>query len=425
MIPTWLQEVRSKAQAQFDRVGYPTPKLEDWRFTNVAPIAKQKFHVSANGLARGEAFRNLFFSRGPRLVFVNGKYADALSSPGVAAAGAAGAGAAAAATSGAVVTTLASAIGDPMEAAHIERHLAKHAQYSDDWQSFVALNTANLEDGAYIRVPAKAVLADPITICFIATEDGVSCHPRVLIIAERDSQVAVVEQYIGDSATLTNAVTEVVAGENAIVEHYKLQQESDKAYHVGTFQVNQARASNVTDHSVSLGGKISRNDLNFVLDGIGAEAVLNGLYVGAGSQHIANHSRIDHAQPHCPSRELYKGILDGQSSAVFNGGIVVRQIAQKTDAKQSNKNLLLSGDATINTKPQLEIWADDVKCTHGATIGHLDDEMLFYLRSRGIGEASARSILTFAFANELLGRMKVPEVRERLEKAVLAKLEGK
>jgi Fe-S cluster assembly protein SufD len=412
MTPGWLTDIRSKAKARFDEVGYPTAKLEDWRFTNVSPISKQNFHASKNGLVLGEAFRAAFFSRGARLAFVNGKFAPALSSL-------------AGLPAGLVVGNLAALYNDPKEGPQIEKHLAKHAQFNDPAQSFVALNTSHLEDGAYVRIPAGTVLADPVTICFIATEDGVSAHPRVLVIAEAHSQGAIVEQYIGDSATFTNTVTEIVAGENAIVEHYKLQQESAKAFHVGTFQVNQARSSNVTDHSVTLGGKISRNDLNFVLDGAGAEAVLNGLYIGAGDQHIANHSRIDHASPHCPSRELYKGILDDRSSAVFNGGIVVRQIAQKTDAKQSNKNLLLSDDATINTKPQLEIWADDVKCTHGATIGHLDDEMLFYLRSRGIGEPSARSILTFAFANELLGRMKVPEVRARLEKAVLAKLEGK
>jgi Fe-S cluster assembly protein SufD len=242
-------------------------------------------------------------------------------------------------------------------------------------------------------------------------------------VAGANTQAAVVETYVGNAATFTNTVTEIVAGDNAVVEHYKVQQESPAAFHIGQLSVQQGRSSSVHDHSVSLGGRLVRNDLHFVLDGEGAEAQLNGLYITNGEQHVANHSKIDHAQPHCPSRELYKGIMSGKSSAVFNGGIVVRQIAQKTDAKQSNKNLLLSDDCSINTKPQLEIWADDVKCTHGATIGRLDDEQLFYLRARGIGEESARDLLTFAFANELLGRMKSPEVRERLEMAVRAKLE--
>ncbi len=408
---SWLSDLRSKANAQFEAVGFPTAKLEDWRFTNVASIARGKFVTSPNGLARGEAFRSAFFAKGVRLTFVNGHFAPALSSV-------------AGLPAGVAYMSLAAALADPAESKYVEKHLAKYAAYGDPSQAFVALNTGHLEDGAYLRVPAGVLLDAPVYACFIAVGDGTAAHPRSLVIAERGSRVSFVEQYLGNAATLTNTVTEVVAGENSIVEHYKLQQESGTAFHVGTLQVQQARSSNVTDHSVSLGAKIARNDLNFVLDGEGAEAVLNGLYLPTGEQHVANHSRIEHAQPHCPSRELYKGILDGKSSAVFNGGIVVRQLAQKTDAKQSNKNLLLSDEATINTKPQLEIWADDVKCTHGATIGHLDTQMLFYLRSRGIGEASARSILTFAFANELLHRMKVPEVRERLEKAVLAKLEG-
>lgn len=410
-MPTWLTEIRQQARQNFDLQGYPSAKLEDWRFTNLAQLTRKTFQPSSNGLARGEAFRESFFSHGARLVFVNGKYAAALSSL-------------AGLPAGVKVANLAAALADPTEAAHLQANLAKHAQYATPAQSLVAQNTASFEDGAYIRVSAKTVLADPITLTFVAAGTGTVAHARVLILAEANSQFSVVENYIGDAETFTNTVTEIVAGDNAIVEHYKLQQESDRAFHIGQITVHQSRASNVTDHSVSLGGQLVRNDLHFILDGEGAEAVLNGLYVTNGSQHVANHSKIDHAQPHCPSRELYKGIMNGKSSAVFNGGIVVRQIAQKTDAKQSNKNLLLSDDATINTKPQLEIWADDVKCTHGATIGHLDDEMLFYLRSRGIGEESARSLLTFAFANELLGRMKAPEVRQRLEKAVRAKLEG-
>ena len=401
-----IENIRNRARQRFEEFGYPTAKLEDWRFTNVSPIARGHFQVSSNGLGRGEAFRSAFLANGARLVFVNGRYSSALSSV-------------AGLPAGVVCTNLASAPRDL-----VEKHLAKYASFDEPWQSFVALNTADFADGAFVQIPAGVVLAEPVQILFIAAGDGVAAHTRVLVVAERGSQASIIEHYLGDSATLTNTVSEIVAADNAIVEHYKIQQESDRAFHVGTLQVQQGRCSNVVDHSVALGGRIARNDLNFVLDGEGAEALLNGLYVTNGEQHVANHSRIEHAQPHCPSRELYKGILGGKSSAVFNGGIVVRQIAQKTDAKQSNKNLLLSEDAVINTKPQLEIWADDVKCTHGATIGHLDDEMLFYLRSRGIGEESARQLLTFAFANELLTRMKSPEVRQRLEKAVLAKLEG-
>jgi Fe-S cluster assembly protein SufD len=409
-MPTWLTEIRKGAQRRFDELGYPSPKLEDWRFTNVAPIARAAFHVSPNGASRGEQFREFFLSHGARFVFVNGHFVPALSSLG-------------GLPPGVYVNTILAALSDPVEARVLEQHLTKVAGYAEPAQSFVALNTAAFEDGVYVRIPAGTVLANPISVCFITTGDGTIANTRSLVVAGKNSQAALVETYVGNAATFTNTVTEIVAGDNAVVEHYKLQQESPAAFHIGQLSVHQGRDSSVHDHSVSLGGKLVRNDLHFVLDGQGAEAQLNGLYITNGEQHVANHSKIDHAQPHCPSRELYKGILSGKSSAVFNGGIVVRQIAQKTDAKQSNKNLLLSDDASINTKPQLEIWADDVKCTHGATIGRLDDEQLFYLRARGISEDSARDLLTFAFANELLARMKAPEVRERLEMAVQAKLE--
>jgi Fe-S cluster assembly protein SufD len=249
-------------------------------------------------------------------------------------------------------------------------------------------------------------------------------HPRNLILAGEASQAAIVEVYAGDAGGnyFTNAVTELLAGETAVIEHYKLQQESQEAFHVATLQVRQQRSSNFAAHSVSLGGALVRNNVNAVLDGDGAQCTLNGLYLAGGRQHVDTHTVLDHAKPHCGSREYYKGILDGRSSAVFNGGIVVRKDAQKTDAIQSNKNLLLSKDAVINTKPQLQIWADDVRCTHGATIGQLDSEALFYLRSRGIGHDEARHLLTFAFANDVLGRMKLEELRAHLERQMFARL---
>ncbi len=410
--PTWLTEIRAGAQSRFDAAGFPTPKLEDWRFTNVAPIARATFHASTNGVSHAAEFKHFFFDHAARFVFVNGHFVPSLSSSqGLPA--------------GVYAGTIQAALRDPAQAKVVEKHLARHAEYKENWQSFVAQNTAQFEDGIFISIPNGVVVEEPISVCFIATGDATAAFARVLVVAGDNSQAAVVETYAGNAATFTNAVTEIVAGANAIVEHYKIQQENAAAFHIGQLTVQQQRDSNVHDHSVSLGGRLVRNDLHFILDGSGAEAQLNGLYITGGEQHVANHSRIDHAQPHCPNRELYKGILTGKSSAVFNGGIIVRQIAQKTDAKQSNKNLLLSDDATINTKPQLEIWADDVKCTHGATIGRLDDEQLFYLRARGIPEEDARGLLTFAFANELLGRMKAPEVRERLEKAVRAKLDSR
>jgi len=245
-----------------------------------------------------------------------------------------------------------------------------------------------------------------------------------LIVAGSGSQAQIIESYIGlsDSVYFTNAVTEIVAGENAVVEYYKLQDESEQAFHIGVLQVHQDRNSNFTSHTITLGGGLVRNDLNAVLNGSGIECSLNGLYVTSGRQHVDNHTVIDHCKPHGTSRELYKGILGGKSSAVFNGSIVVRKDAQKTDARQSNKNLLLSEGATINSKPQLEINADDVKCTHGTSIGHLDEDSVFYLRSRGVGPDEARTILTYGFADDVLNRMKLDAIRVRLECALVARM---
>ena len=341
-MPTWLNDIRADAKQRFDDLGYPSPKLEDWRFTNVAPIARATFHVSPNGASRGEQFRDFFLSDGARFVFVNGHFAPALSTPpGLPAGVHSNTSSLAGLPPGVYANTILNALGDVAEGPVLQKHLAKHAGYNDPAQSFVALNTASFEDGVYVRIPAGVVLPNPISVCFIATEDGTVAHPRVLVVAGANSQAAIVETYVGNAATFTNTVTEIVAGDNAVVEHYKLQQESPAAFHIGQLSVQQGRSSSVHDHSVSLGGRLVRNDLHFILDGEGAEAQLNGLYITNGEQHVANHSKIDHAQPHCPSRELYKGIMSGKSSAVFNGGIVVRQIAQKTDAKQSNKNLLL------------------------------------------------------------------------------------
>jgi len=249
-------------------------------------------------------------------------------------------------------------------------------------------------------------------------------HPRNLILAGDDSQTMIVESYIGLNNALyfTNAVTEIVAGENAVVAHYKLQRESEEAFHISTVQASLNHSSNFSSHSIDLGGALVRNDVNAVLDGKGIECTLDGLYMVAGRQHVDNHTRIDHVKPHCSSRELYKGVLGGRSKGVFNGKIYVHKDAQKTDAKQTNKNLLLSEDAVINTKPQLEIYADDVKCTHGTTIGQLDQEAIFYLRSRGIDLEAARGLLTYAFASEMIGRIKVEPVRAQLEHLLLARL---
>jgi Fe-S cluster assembly protein SufD len=339
-----------------------------------------------------------------RVVFVNGFYAPELS----------------AIPAGVTVGNLAEALVRAPE--EIEAHLGRHAAFENHF--FTALNTAFFHDGAYLRVPAGQVIEEPIHLIHLSLlgDEGALVSARNLIVAGENSQVTIVESYGGlpGAASLTTAVTEIVAEPAAVIDHYKVQQESEASFHLANTQVHQMRGSNFSTHFIGFGGKLVRNEVRVLLDGEGCEATINGLYRAGGTQHVDNLTVIDHARPHCSSHELYKGILDGKAKGVFNGKIFVRQDAQKTDAKQTNKTLLLSDDATINTKPQLEIYADDVKCTHGATVGQLDEEATFYLRTRGIGLAEARDLLTFAFANDVIGRMKVQALRDRLARHLLA-----
>jgi Fe-S cluster assembly protein SufD len=270
-----------------------------------------------------------------------------------------------------------------------------------------------------IQVPRGAVIEKPIRIEYTAA-DGAYVAPRALIVVGADAHCTIVESYSGTGRYFTNAVTEIVAGDRSVVDHYKVQREDPAAFHVATLQAQLGRSANFSTHSISLGGSLVRNDVNVVLSD-GTDATVNGLYIVNGTQHVDNHTSIDHAKPHGTSHELYKGILDDQSAAVFNGRIIVRKDAQKTDSKQTNKNLVLSDDAVIDTKPELQILADDVRCTHGATIGQLDAESLFYLQSRGIGKAQARSLLTYAFAQDVVDRIQVPALRGQLEKFLLEK----
>jgi Fe-S cluster assembly protein SufD len=307
----------------------------------------------------------------------------------------------------------------------LEPYLARYARYQD--HSFVALNTAFIEDGAFVSIPSGKIVEEPIHLFFVSTAAGEATvsHPRNLILVGNDSQVTIVESYVGlnHGVTWTNAVTEIVVGESAVVEHYKLQWEREEAFHTATLQVHESRSSNFTSHSVALGGSLVRNEVNVALDGEGGECTLNGLYLATGRQHVDNHTRIDHVKPHCTSRELYKGVLEGKARGVFNGKIYVHKAAQKTDARQTNKNLLLSADASVDTKPQLEIYNNDVKCTHGSTIGQLDEDALFYLRARGIGLETARSLLTYGFISDIVGRIKLASIRDQLESFVTTRLE--
>jgi Fe-S cluster assembly protein SufD len=412
--PAWLQKLCRGAIDRFATLGFPTTHDEDWKYTNLSPLEKISFQPA--GPARSKLTwraieqATLSGARFPsRLVFVNGRYSPGFSSLAEPA-------------KGMVVTSLAEALAKGDETA--ENHLARYAQFDD--RAMVALNTALFEDGALVVIPSGLILDEPVHLLFVSAPDDEPfvSHPRNLILAGKGSQASLIEEYIslGEGVHFTNTVTELVIGEGAVIDHYKLQSESEQAFHVSTVQGYQERSSTLTSHNVSLGGGLVRNDVNSVLDAEGAECVLNGLFVAGGSQHVDNHTWLDHAKPNCLSRELYKGILGGRASAVFNGKIMVRKDAQKTNALQSNKNLLLSEDAVINTKPQLEIYADDVRCTHGATVGQLDAEALFYMQSRGIGRAEARDLLTYAFAGELFDRMKVDGLRDRLEKALYRKL---
>jgi Fe-S cluster assembly protein SufD len=360
-----LEEVRKRAAESFEATGFPTTRDEEWRFTNVAPIAKTRFPIAAPS-TNGDSLREAL-ERDSEL---------------------------------------------------IEEHLGRYAAYESN--PFVALNTSNFEDGAFVHVPANTIAGKAIWIDYKATAERTT-HPRNLIIAGPGSQVQIVERYTGRGRYFTNSVTEIVVGENAVVEHIKLEEESNESFHVATIQVQQGRNSNFKSHNISLGGLLVRNDVNAVLTS-GCEGTLNGLYLLNGKQHVDNHTALDHAAPHAASHELYKGILDGASSAVFNGKIFVRKDAQKTDAKQTNKNLVLSEQAVINTKPELQILADDVRCTHGATVGQLDQEALFYLRARGINKTDARNLLVFAFAKDVIDRIALPDVRSYLETALFESL---
>jgi len=290
--------------------------------------------------------------------------------------------------------------------------------------AFAALNTALIEDGIYVHVPRGVVVETPIYVVYVTVPGSMPTmnHPRNLIIAHENSQVTVVEDYVslGEGITFSNAATELVAGDNSHVSHYMIVRESDQAYNFSTLRIQQGRHANVATHSLLLSGALVRNNVHPVLAGEGSECLINGLFMANGRQHMDNYMLVEHASPHCDSRQFYNGILNGQSHGVFHGRIIVHKDAQKTDAKQTNRNLLLSDDAQIDTKPQLEIYADDVKCTHGATIGQFDDNALFYLRSRGLSEAAARHVLLLAFANECLDRMNSPQLREHLEKLVVA-----
>ncbi len=413
--PEWVRALRSSALERFTQLGFPTTKNEDWHFTSVAPIAERQFvpFTAVSGDVRRTDIEPYLFANTDDwhlAVFVNGRFAPELSHLEKLPAGVR-------------VLPLARAWAEAPELAGRMGTIAR-----TDSQSFTALNTAFLHDGIVIHVPADQVLEHPIHLVFVTDRHGVNgvSYPRNLIVAGRHSRATVIESYVGlaDVPYFTNAVSEVVVEAGATLSHYKLQREGRQAYHVGTAEVTQARDSHYVSFSLAIGGALTRTNISTVLGGEGCGATLNGLYMLDGTQHGDHQTRIEHAQPNCFSRELYKGVLDGESHGVFNGKVYVQPIAQKTDGKQTNNNLLLSERAQIDTKPQLEIFADDVKCTHGATVGRLDDVSLFYMKSRGVGAEEARKLLTYAFAADVLETIENDVVREGLEAMSLARFTG-
>ncbi|MGH9585397.1 MAG: Fe-S cluster assembly protein SufD [Acidobacteriaceae bacterium] len=406
--PAWLRSLREDAFGRFCDMGFPTLKHEAWRFTNVAPIARENFalpNTAATDLGMEDLRPFLLSQAACRLVFVNGRFAAELSDRN-------------SLPAGVEANSLAAEIADNPEA--LETSLGRHLDLERN--PFCSLNTAFLEDGAYVRIARGTALSAPIHLLFLSTETDtpLMVHPRNLILTERDTQADIIEEHVslGDGKFFSNTATELVAGENSSIAHHMLECENRKTFHISTLQIQQERNANFSSHSVLIGGALVRNNVHPVLAGEGGNCLINGLFMGEETQHLDNYMLVDHASPHCASHQFYNGILSGRSHGVFHGLILVRKDAQKTDAKQTNRNLLLCDDAQIDTKPQLEIYADDVKCTHGATIGQLDETALYYLRSRGIDEAKARELLLFAFAGECTGRIRSTPVREHVERIV-------
>jgi Fe-S cluster assembly protein SufD len=412
--PEWLDALRRSAIDRFALTGFPTSRDEEWRFTPIAPIAKGAWRHSsgsAHDVTRQDLAPFVFgHPEWTTLVFVDGAYSETLSS--ITAVG-----------QGVRVGSLSDALKS--DSPVLERHLARHAPIESS--PFTALSTAFMRDGTFLHVPRNVDLTRPVHTVFVSTSKaaGAVTHPRNLLVVEEGARASIIESYVtlAEGASYwTNAVTEVVAGANSWIEHTRIQRESERAYHIGLTHVEQERDGHYRSFSLAMGGALARHNLTARLNGENVETLMYGLYLTRGQQVVDNHTAIHHDQPNCRSWEVYKGVLDGHSRAVFNGKVFVKPEAQKTDAKQTNRNLLLSDEAKVDTKPQLEIFADDVKCTHGATVGRLDDIALFYARSRGVPSAVAQLLLTYAFAAEVTSEVVLQPVREQLERLVRERL---
>ncbi|MDA8108649.1 MAG: Fe-S cluster assembly protein SufD [Betaproteobacteria bacterium] len=406
---SWVERMRRLALEQFAASGFPSRHEEDWKYTNVEPLARHRFEAPARPAAvSAQQVAALGFGADVRehlLVFVDGHFAPELSRPG-------------ALPGGASATSLAQVLS--REPARLEPYLAGAMPSG----AFGALNTAFAAEGAFVHVPRGVALEAPVRLLYLSASADAVTHPRTVLVLEDGAQASVIEQYAGGDGIVyfSNAVTQALLGANSSLTHYKLQQEGDRAFHVAAIGLRQGRDSRFVSHSLALGASLARTDIGVRLEASGCECALNGLYLAGGSQLTDHHTRIDHLQPQGRSREFYRGILDGRSRGVFAGSVVVHPDAQKTDAHLANHNLLLSRGAEADTKPQLEIYADDVKCAHGATVGQLDEEMLFYLRSRGIPAELGGALLTYAFAQDVVGRIAHAPLRARMADILIARL---
>ena len=404
----WLDRLRANAWERFNELGFPSVKDEEWKYTNVAPIARMQIEGPSSESSADLPDFGVPEARGSQLVFVNGKLRMDLSSV-------------TAIPAGVVAVSLSQAIaGDKGDL--VRQHLARAADYVSS--GFTALNTAFISEGAFIYIPGNIVVETPIHLLFVSDGTQRVSFPRVLIVAGENSSATVVESYlsVSDEQYFTNAVVEIELQEGARLEHYKVQREGAEAFHISTTVADLGVSAAYDATALNFGGKLSRHDIRVTMDNEGAECWVDGLYLVTGNQHTDTHSVIDHRKPHCTSHQLYKGILDGKSRAVFNGKVFVRHDAQKTDAMQTNKNLLLSNEARVDTKPQLEILADDVKCAHGAAVGQIEEDELFYLETRGIHPDLARNLLTYGFAEEVIGKIKIESIKQQLDETVLNRL---
>ncbi len=406
-----IHKIRRDAISNFSKLEFPTTRNEEWKYTSIAPLLKHTFipaenkHVINKGQVQKYLFDKLEHSL---LVFVNGFFSEELSElkelP-----------------EGVIAGSIADAIKNHSEL--VRKHFSRYADYKE--QIFTALSTAYTKDGAFIYIPDGKIIENPVHILYLSysLDEKILCQPRNLFIAGKNSQATIIEHYasVDDSVYFTNTVTEIFVDENSVLDHIKLQDESRSAFHIARMEVDQERNSNFSSNMISFGAELSRNDLNTRFNDTGGECMLNGLFMIDGSQLFDVHTMIDHAKPYCNSHEHYKGILDGKSRGVFNGKVMVRPDAQKTNAFQENNNIILSDSALVNTKPQLEIFADDVKCSHGATIGQLENEALFYLKSRGIGDKAAHGMLIHAFASDVVKSIKVESIRNYLEEILTNK----